>query len=73
MNEPPRRPRSILPPGTFIIRLHLDGQTASILRRGEPDPLWVGSWFTAATFLQDLDYRVDGADPLTWEVTVPER
>ncbi len=74
MNEPPPRPRSILPPGSYIIRLHLNGETASIARHQTPDdPLWVGGWAVAAAFLQDLDERTDGGEPLTWKVTVSIR
>ncbi len=72
MSQPPHRHRAALPPGSYVIRLHLDGETASIALLEKPDePIWVGPWAPAAVLLQDFDERTDHPEPLTWEVRVP--
>jgi len=75
-DDPTDRPRvasdDILPPGRYVVRLHANGESASIERIERPgQPMWVGRWAHAALLLQCLADRIDLPEPLTWEIRIP--
>ena len=68
---PTDRPRASMRPGAYLVRLHVDGATASIALLDKPDEIvWVGAWAAAATVLQDVRTRIDRPEPLVWEIHI---
>lgn len=59
-----------LPPGDYVVRLGVDGETAAIFAGLNAfAPIKVCGWPRAAAFVQSAK-RCDLDEPLCWEVTV---
>lgn len=68
--EAPRWESIRLPPGDYVVRLGVDGETAAIFAGLSAfAPVMVCGWPRAAAFIHSFKGR-DLAEPLCWEVTV---
>lgn len=71
-HDAPRWESIRLPPGEYVVRLGMDGETAGVFEAGGMVPVKVCAWPRAAQFVQERRGE-DLGEPLAWRVTVGDR